>query len=64
VDRIGVNDPVAALLFTGPSQIARLVLINGQIVVQDGRPTRVESAEVARQAYDLIPFDDVHLVPQ
>jgi len=50
VDRIGVNDPVAALLFTGLSQIARLVLINGQIVVQDGRPTRVESAEVARQA--------------
>jgi 8-oxoguanine deaminase len=64
VDRIGVNDPVAALLFTGLSQIARLVLINGQIVVQDGRPTRVESAEVGRQAYDLIPFDDVHLVPQ
>ena len=64
MDRIGVNAPVAALLFTGPSQIARLVLINGQIVVQDGRPTRVESAEVARQAYDLIPFDDVHLVPQ
>ena len=50
MDRIGVNDPVAALLFTGLSQIARLVLNNGQIVVQDGRPTRVESAEVARQA--------------
>jgi 8-oxoguanine deaminase len=64
VDRVGINDPVAALLFTGLSQIARLVLINGQIVVEDGRPTRVESAEVARQAHDLIPLDDVDLVPQ
>jgi 8-oxoguanine deaminase len=58
VDRIGVDDPVAALLFTGLSQIAQLVLVNGQIVVHGGQPTRVESAEVARRADDLIPVGD------
>jgi 8-oxoguanine deaminase len=48
VDRIGIHDPVAALLFTGLSQVARLVLVNGQIVVEGGVPTKVDPAEGAR----------------
>lgn len=55
VDRIGINDPVAALLFTGLSQTARLVFVNGQIVVEGGLPARLDPAEVARQARDRIP---------
>ena len=57
VDRVGINDPVAALLFTGLSQTARLVLVNGEIVVEGGRPARADPAEVARQARDRIPAD-------
>ena len=55
VDRIGINDPVAALLFTGLSQTARLVFVNGQIVVEGGLLARLDPAEVARQARDRIP---------
>jgi 8-oxoguanine deaminase len=59
VDRIGINDPVAALLFTGLSQMARLVLVNGQVVIEGGLPTRVDPAEVAQLARDCIPADAV-----
>jgi predicted amidohydrolase YtcJ len=53
VDRIGINDPFAALLFTGLSQLARLVMVNGQIGVEGGLPTQVDPAEAAQQARDL-----------
>jgi 8-oxoguanine deaminase len=62
VDRIGINDPVAALLFTGLSQLARLVLINGQVVVEGGLPTQVDPAEIAQQVRDHIPADTVRPV--
>ncbi len=55
VDRIGINDPDAALLFTGLSQTARVVFVNGQIVVEGDLPARLDPAEVARQARDRIP---------
>jgi cytosine/adenosine deaminase-related metal-dependent hydrolase len=48
VDRAGVHDPVAALIFTGLSTRARLVLVNGSVVVEDGLPTRVDPQRAAR----------------
>jgi hypothetical protein len=45
--------PSPALLFTGLSQLARLVMVNGQIGVEGGLPTQVDPAEVAQQARDL-----------
>jgi 8-oxoguanine deaminase len=59
VDRIGVHDPVAGLLFTGLSHVARLVLVNGEVIVEGGRPTRVDPDEVARQAREQIPVDSI-----
>jgi hypothetical protein len=52
-----VHDPVAGLLFTGLSRVARLVLLNGEVIVEGGRPTRVDPGEVARQAREQIPVD-------
>jgi 8-oxoguanine deaminase len=59
VDRIGVHDPVAGLLFTGLSHVVRLVLVNGEVIVDGGRPTRVDPGEVARQAREQIPVDSI-----
>ncbi|HET8657738.1 MAG TPA: amidohydrolase family protein [Micromonosporaceae bacterium] len=59
VDRAGVTDPVAALLFTGLSTIASLVLVNGRVVVRDGRHQlvdEVETAALVREALDLGPL--------
>lgn len=55
VDRIGISDPVVGLLYTGLSQIAKLVLVNGEIVVEDGTPTRLDPAETAARARANIP---------
>jgi 8-oxoguanine deaminase len=55
VDRIGINDPVAALLFTGLSQAAELVVANGEVLVEGGRPTRVDLDETIARARAVIP---------
>lgn len=55
VDRIGIHDPVLGLLLAGLSDAASLVLVNGEVLVEDGLPTRVDPAEVAREARRLIP---------
>lgn len=57
VDRVGVHDPVAGLLMTGLSDIANLVLVNGRVVVEDGRPTQVDAHEVAAKGRALVPMD-------
>lgn len=55
VDRIGVHDPAAGLLLTGLSDAASLVLVNGDVLVEDGAPTRADPAVVARAARRVIP---------
>ena len=52
LDRAGaLSDPLAALVFTGISHRAHTVLVNGRVVVRDGRLVTVDEAEVARRAH-------------
>jgi len=55
VDRVGIHDPLVGLLLAGLSDAASLVMVNGEILVEDGRPVRVDAAEVATRARALIP---------
>jgi 8-oxoguanine deaminase len=55
VDRVGIHDPVAGLLLTGLSDVARLVIVDGEILVEDGRPVRVDPQEVAAAAQAAVP---------
>jgi 8-oxoguanine deaminase len=50
VDRVGIHDPVAGLIMTGLSDRAHLVLVDGRVVVRDGRCTTVDERAVARRA--------------
>jgi cytosine/adenosine deaminase-related metal-dependent hydrolase len=50
VDRVGVDDPVAGLLFTGLSDAASLVVVGGEVLVEGGRPSRLDPAAVASAA--------------
>jgi cytosine/adenosine deaminase-related metal-dependent hydrolase len=52
LDRAGaLSDPLAALVFTGISQRAQHVIVNGEFVVRDGRLVTVDEDEVSRQAH-------------
>jgi len=55
VDRIGVHDPLAGLLLTGLSTRAALVAVGGEVLVEDGEPTRLDVAAVAARARAAIP---------
>lgn len=55
VDRVGVHDPVAGLVMAGLSDRASLVLVDGQVVVRDGRCTTVDEDEVAASARAASP---------
>ncbi len=50
VDRVGIDDHVAGLVLTGISDRASLVVVDGEIVVRDGRCLTVDETEVARSA--------------
>lgn len=54
VDRFGITDPVAALLLTGVSDVASLVMVNGRVVVQGGRTQLVDEAETAARARQAV----------
>jgi len=43
-----LHDPVAAVVFCSP-QKARLTVINGKVVVQDGRVTTVDMGPIVEQ---------------
>lgn len=45
----GIADPLAALVF-GPTQGAETVLVNGEVVVRDGRLVAADDADIARSA--------------
>jgi len=46
----GAADPIAALLFCGGSHRARHVIVNGEIVVEDGRLAHADEEEIRRAA--------------
>ena len=50
VDRIGVHDPLSGLLLTGLSSAASLVVIDGEVLIEDGRPIQIDTAAVAARA--------------
>ena len=55
VDRVGVHDPVIGLLLTGLSDRADLVVVGGEVMVQDGRCLSVDESEVAAAARATLP---------
>jgi cytosine/adenosine deaminase-related metal-dependent hydrolase len=48
-----LTDPEAALVYAGNSQLAHTVLVNGEIVVRNGRLTRIDEERVASRANEL-----------
>lgn len=56
VDRVGVHDPVVGLVLGGLSDRAELVLVNGEVVVREGRCTTVDERVIAQEARDAIPI--------
>jgi cytosine/adenosine deaminase-related metal-dependent hydrolase len=49
----GTHDPLGALLMCGTSTRAQTVLVNGKVVVRDGRLRGVDEAELARRAQGI-----------
>jgi 8-oxoguanine deaminase len=54
VDRAGIRDPLAALLYTGLSDAAHTVLVGGRVVVRAGRPTLTDPARTASKMRRVI----------
>jgi cytosine/adenosine deaminase-related metal-dependent hydrolase len=50
VDRVGVHDPLAGLVLTGLSSAASLVVVDGEVLVEGGRPVHLDPAAVAAAA--------------
>jgi 8-oxoguanine deaminase len=55
VDRVGIHDPLVGLLLAGLADSASLVIVNGDVLVEGGRPVHVDPAEVASRARTVIP---------
>ncbi|MFN8028286.1 MAG: amidohydrolase family protein [Acidimicrobiia bacterium] len=55
VDRVGVHDPVAGLLLTGLSSRASLVMVEGEVLVERGAPTRIDELHIAARARAAVP---------
>lgn len=49
----GLMDPVTALINTGTNQEVDLTMVNGQIVVQDGRLTTIKEELIAKEVNQL-----------
>lgn len=47
---VGVHDPVAGLLLTGLSSAASLVVVDGEVLVEGGRPARLDPDQIAAEA--------------
>jgi cytosine/adenosine deaminase-related metal-dependent hydrolase len=45
-----LHDPVAALIFSGDSHLAHTVIVNGEIVVEQGRLTRIDEDRIYHEA--------------
>ena len=56
VDRVGVHDPLAGLVLTGPvGSHASLVAVGGEILVEHGVPTQLDVAAIAARAHAAVP---------
>jgi hypothetical protein len=49
----GLADPLAAVVFAGMSHRVRTSIINGRIVVDEGKLVTVDEDEIARRARSL-----------
>jgi len=49
------GDPAARILFGGGSRAVRDVIIDGEVLVRDGRPTRYDPADVRAAAIQALP---------
>ncbi|HEX6393640.1 MAG TPA: amidohydrolase family protein [Acidimicrobiales bacterium] len=54
VDRVGVHDPLSGLLLTGLSSRAALVMVAGEVVVEDGQPVHLDPDAIAARARGLL----------
>lgn len=52
IDMAGHHDPVAALLLQGSSHVTKATVVNGKVVVRDGRLTTFDQEEATRDAND------------
>lgn len=43
-------NPLGNLVHTGQGRDVALVVVNGQVVVEDGKPTQVDEAEIRAEA--------------
>ena len=50
-----MHDPVAGLLLTGLSSRASLVIVDGEVLVEQGVPTQLDVAAVAARARAAVP---------
>ena len=48
------GDPVARILFGGGSRAVRHVLVDGEFLVRDGRPTKMDANEVRAKAAEQL----------
>jgi 8-oxoguanine deaminase len=55
VDRVGVHDPVAGLVLTGLSSHASLVVVEGEVLIEHGTPTRLDVDAIAARAHAAVP---------
>lgn len=49
------SDPIASIALFGANHMADLVLVNGDVVVEEGRLVKVDEERIARQANELVP---------
>lgn len=49
----GLSDPVSALVNTGDSQIVDLTIVNGKVVVRDGRLVNIDEERVTEKANQI-----------
>lgn len=55
VDRVGVHDPAIGLIMTGLSDRASLVVVNGQVLVENERPVLADLERIVANTTALIP---------
>jgi cytosine/adenosine deaminase-related metal-dependent hydrolase len=46
-------DPLAALIYSGDSHIVDTTIVNGEVVVEEGKVARVQEEEIIRKANEL-----------
>lgn len=50
LDYAGCNDPITALVTCGSSETVDMTIVNGKVVVKDGKLTSIQETEISRRA--------------